>query len=126
MSSDATIVGAEIAVTTDPDWQSDVGLAWNPTRDEWLAAYTRAGATTEVRARRIATDGSLPGTESTLTQAAGTWLAHAAYVPADGEYLVAWFEGEIRAQRVDQDGIPVGDAIVLAPGYGNDDVRCRA
>jgi len=121
VGADGALVGAAIVLTADPDWQSDVGLAWNPDRDEWLAAYTHAGATTEVRARRIAADGSLPGTESTLTQAGGTWLAHAAWEPDAGEYVVAWFEGRIAMRRVDADGSPVGDIVELATGYGNYD-----
>lgn len=121
VAPDGTKVGGEIVVTADPDWQSDAGLAWNPWRDEWLAVYTHAGVTTEVRARRIAADGSLPAAETSLGQAAGTWLAHAAFVPEDGEYVVAWFQGEIAMQRVDEDGVPVGELVVLAPGYGNYD-----
>jgi hypothetical protein len=118
---DGTRVGGEIVITSDPDWQSDVWLAWNPNADEWLAAYTHAGATTEVRVRRIAADGSLPAPEVSLTTAAGTWLAQAAYVPESGEYLVAWFQGEIVARRVAEDGTPIGESFVLAPGYGSYD-----
>ncbi len=121
VDGDGARVGAEIVVTADPDWQSDVGMAWNPALDEWLLAYTHAGATTEVRARRVAADGTLVGAETSMTTAAGTWLAHVAFVPEHGEYVVAWFEGAIAARRVDQDGAPVGDPFVLAPGYGSYD-----
>jgi hypothetical protein len=121
VGADGTLVGAEIVVTADPDWQSDVGLAWNPERDEWLAAYTHAGATTEVRARRVALDGALLGNETSLTQAGGTWLAHAAWEPDRGEYVVAWFESRIAMRRVDADGNPIGDVVELATGYGNYD-----
>jgi hypothetical protein len=121
VAPDGSRIGGEIVVTNDPDWQSDVGIAWNPALDEWLVAYTHAGATTEVRARRVAADGSVLEGESSMTTAAGTWLAHAAFVPATGEYVVAWFDGAISARRVAQDGTPSGDAFVLAPGYGSYD-----
>lgn len=114
-------VGPTIAVTTDPDWQSDAGIAWNPGRDEWLVVYTHAGATTEVRGRRIADDGSLLGNEITIATAAGTWLAQAAYDPGKGEYLVAWFEGRIAARRLDADGVATTEIFELATGYGSYD-----
>jgi hypothetical protein len=118
---DGAPVGGLIPITADPDWQSDAGVAWNSTRDEWLVVYTHAGATTEVRARRLAGDGSPLGAEATLTVAAGTWLAQAMHVPETGDYLVAWYEGAMMARRVDADGAPLGPAFTLAPGYGNYD-----
>jgi hypothetical protein len=121
LAADGAPVGGPVALTADPDWQSDAGVAWNAARDEWLVVYTHAGATTEVRARRLAGDGSPLGAEATLTVAAGTWLAHAAYVPETGDYLVAWFEGAMVARRVDADGAPLGPAFTLAPGYGSYD-----
>lgn len=121
VASDGSRIGGEIVVTNDADWQSDVGLAWNPVLDEWLVAYTHAGATTEVRVRRIAADGTVAAGETSMTTADGTWLSHAAFVPEAGEYLVAWFQGEIAARRVAPDGTPIGDAFVLAPGYGSYD-----
>ncbi len=121
VAPDGTRVGDAIAVTADADWQSDAGLAWNPTLDEWLVVYTHAGATTEVRARIVAADGSLSPTERTLATAAGTWLAQAAYVPETGDYLAAWFDGAISARHVAVDGTPVGEAFVIAPGYGSYD-----
>jgi len=121
VASDGSRIGGEIIVTNDVDWQSDVGLAWNPELDEWLVAYTHAGATTEVRVRRIAADGTVAAGETSMTTAAGTWLAQAVFVPDAGEYFVAWYEGAITGRRVAQDGTPIGDAFVLAPGYGNYD-----
>jgi hypothetical protein len=121
VAGDGSVVGAAIAVTADPDWQSDAGVAWHPVRDEWLVVYTHAGATTEVRARRLASDGAPLGDATTLTTAAGTWLAHAAFVPETGDYLVAWFEGALMARRVDADGAPVGASFGFAPGYGSYD-----
>ena len=121
VAADGARIGAEIVVTADADWQSDVGMAWNPELDEFLLAYTHAGATTEVRTRRVAADGTVVGEETSMTTAAGTWLAHAAFVPESSEYLVAWFDGAITARRVAQDGAPIGEPFVLAPGYGSYD-----
>ena len=121
VASDGTKIGDPIVLTADADWQSDAGLAWHPDRDEFLAVWTHAGATTEVRARIVAADGSLPGAESSLATAAGTWLAQAAFVPGSGEYLAAWFDGAMTIRRVAIDGTPAGDPIVLAPGYGSYD-----
>lgn len=121
VASDGTKIGEPIVLTADADWQSDAGLAWHPERDEFLAVWTHAGATTEVRARVIAADGSLPGAESSLATAAGTWLAQAAFVPGSGDYLAAWFDGAMTIRRVAIDGTAAGDPIVLAAGYGSYD-----
>lgn len=121
VAADGTVVGDEIAITADPDWQSDAGVAWHADRDEWLVVYTHAGASTEVRARRLAADGTPLAEPTTLTVAPGTWLAQASFLPDSGEYLVAWFEGTMMARRLDADGLPVADAFALAPGHGNYD-----
>jgi hypothetical protein len=121
VTRDGSTIGSEIVVTSDPDWQSDPALAHNPEDDEWLVAYTHAGATVEVRIRRIAADATLLGDPVSLTTASGTWLTQVAFLPDRGEYVVAWFEGEIRARRVARDGTPLADAFVIAPGYGNYD-----
>ncbi len=121
IAADGALVGGPLVITADPDWQSDAGLAWHAGRDEWLVVYTHAGATTEVRARRLASDGATLGEPITLTTAAGTWLAQAVYVPTSADYLTAWFEGAMMVRRVDADGVPLGPAIPLAPGYGNYD-----
>ena len=121
VAADGALVGGILPITADADWQSDAGVAWHAGRDEWLVVYTHAGATTEVRARRLASDGAPIGEPATLTTAAGTWLAQATYVPDTADYLTAWFEGEMKARRVDADGVPLGDAFSLAPGYGNYD-----
>lgn len=121
VDADGTSIGPPIAITADPDWQSDAGIASNPDRDEWLVVYTHAGATTEVRARIIVGDGSSMGPEITLATAAGTWLAQAAFDTSTGDYLVAWFEGRIAARTLSPDGTPTSDAFELAPGYGSYD-----
>lgn len=121
VAHDGALVGDPVALTADPDWQSDAGVAWHAARDEWLVVYTHAGATTEVRARRLAADGTPLADPTTLTTAAGTWLAQVVYVPETADYLAAWFEGTMQARRLDADGAPLAPAFTLAPGYGNYD-----
>lgn len=113
-------LGNELVVTNDPDWQSDVSVAYNPERDEFLLAWTHAGGgPAEVRAQRVkASDGSLVGSSFTVGSASGTWLARTLFVPSEHAYVVAWFGGAVAAQRVDQDGALVGDPFPLAAGYG--------
>ena len=118
VSAQGTLLGQELAITADPDWQSDVAIAYNPGQDEMLVSYTYAGATTEVRVQRVGTDGSLRGSPVTLTQAGGTWLTQSAYLPSTGGYLVAWYEGALRAVQLGPDGAPLGAPFALAPGYG--------
>lgn len=121
VDADGNPLGTPIAITTDADWQSDAGIAWNPDRDEWLVVYTHAGATTEVRGRIVLGDGTSVGPEITLATAAGTWLAQAAFDTATGDYLVAWFEGRVAVRTLAPDGTPTSDAFELAPGYGSYD-----
>jgi hypothetical protein len=114
--------GNEIVVTEDPDWQSDVSVAYNPTRDEFLLAWTHAGATTEVRAQRVsAVDGALVGGLVTLGQAPGTWLARAVFLPDQSGYLVSWFGDGLTARRLSEEGAPDGDAFAFGTGYGTYD-----
>jgi hypothetical protein len=121
VDAEGTRIGTPILVTADPDWQSDAGVAWNPDRDEWLVVYTHAGATTEVRARLVAADGTLLGEAITIATAAGTWLAHAAFDSSTGDYLVAWFEGRIAARTLAADGTFTSDVFELASGFGSYD-----
>ncbi|MBL9102945.1 MAG: hypothetical protein JNL82_18520 [Myxococcales bacterium] len=121
VAGDGALVGGPIAVTQDADWQSDAGVAWHPQRDEWLVVYSHAGATTEVRARRVAGDGALAAPATTLTLAPATWLAQVAYRAETGDYLAAWYEGKMMAMRVSADGEPLGEPFVLAPNYGTYD-----
>jgi hypothetical protein len=113
------LVGSEITITSDPDWQSDAALAWNPDRDEFLLAWAHAGTSAEVRVTRLeASDGSLLGTVQTLAQAKGTWLPQLAYVPASKRYLAAWYDVGLQGRIVDADGVPQGNAFPVATGYG--------
>jgi hypothetical protein len=121
VAADGALVGDPLVITADPDWQSDAGLAWNAAQDQWLVVYTHAGATTEVRARRLAADGAPLGPDTTLTVAPGTWLAQVAWLPETGGYLATWFEGAMMARRLTADALPDGDAFALAPGYGSYD-----
>jgi hypothetical protein len=115
--------GNELVLTDDPDWQSDVSIAYNPTRDEFLVAWTHAGAgQPEVRARRVsAVDGALVGDIASVGQAAGTWLASAVFLPNENSYLVAWFGGVLTARRLSQEGVLDADPFEFASGYGTYD-----
>jgi hypothetical protein len=65
-----------------------------------------------------ASDATFVGEMTELGQAAGTWLTQTAWVPDEGRWLVAWFEGAVVAQALAPDGQLQGDRISLAPGYG--------
>lgn len=121
VSAQGALLGEEIAVTNDADWQSDVAIAYHPVQDELLVTYTHAGATTEVRAQRVGMDGALLGPPVTLTQAPGAWLSQLAYLPSTEGYLAAWYEGAVRAVQLDADGTPLGAPFELASGYGSYD-----
>jgi hypothetical protein len=118
VSAEGALLGEEIAVTEDVDWQADVAIAYHPVRDEMLVSYTHAGATTEVRVQRVGMDGTLLGSPISLTQAGGTWLTQLAYLPSSGGYLAAWYEGSLRASELGPDGTPLGTPFELVPGYG--------
>jgi hypothetical protein len=119
VSPTGQVLGSELTLTDDPDWQSDAALAYNPDRDEFLLAWAHAGASTEVRVIRVkGSDGTLLGGTQTLTQAGGTWLPQVVYVPASQRYLVAWYEGSLQGRWLDADAAPQGAAFPLAPGYG--------
>jgi hypothetical protein len=111
------LVGEEIALTNDLDWHSDPAVAWNPTNDEFLVVWAHAGASAEIRARRIsAADGSLLGQETEL--GSGTHIPAVAYEPGQNVFLAAWWAGTSMAVGVSAAGEPDGAPFNLAPGYG--------
>ena len=117
------LIGAEIQITNDPDWQSGAAAAWNSVRDEFLVTYTHAGSDgAAVRSQRIrASDGSFVGGEIELGTAAGTWTTQAAYLPCEDRYLVGWVADGALGLRVSAIGEADGAPFAFPSGYGYPD-----
>jgi hypothetical protein len=116
------LLGDDIVITQDPDWQSDAAVAYHPERDEFLVAFSHAGATTEIRTRRVSASTGAPSpAATTIATASGTWLPQVAFVPASHRYFAAWYEGALTARWLDEDGVGAADPFLLAPGYGSYD-----
>jgi hypothetical protein len=125
VDTSGALVGAEIELTADPDWQSGAAAAWNSKSDEFFVTYTHAGAAgAAVRARRIrASDGSLVGGEIELGTAAGTWTTQAVYLPCDDRYFTGWIAGGGSAVGLgtNASGEPDGAPFGFPSGYGYSD-----
>lgn len=114
------LVGAEIVLTSDPDWQSDPAVAWNPSNDEFLVVWAHAAATGATRARRLsAKDGALLGQEIDL--GSGTHIPAVEHDPLTNGFLAGWWDGKVRARRLDASGAPDGAAFEVASGFGSYD-----
>jgi hypothetical protein len=111
-------IGAEIEIASAGEWQSDVSIAHNPERDEFLVVHTHADpAGAAVRARRVsAANGALVGESVVLGEARGTWITQSVF--ADERYLVAWYAGALFGRFVSQEGTPEGEPFGIATGYG--------
>ncbi|MBI3203580.1 MAG: hypothetical protein HYZ29_18725 [Myxococcales bacterium] len=110
-------VGSEIVLTSDPDWQSDPAVAWNPTNDEFLVVWAHADTTGATRARRVAAaDGALLGPEIDL--GSGTHIPAVEHEPGENRFVAAWWAGKVRARVIGPSGAPAGDGFDVAPGYG--------
>ena len=116
------LVGEEIVLSSDPDWQSDAAVAWHPQRDEFCVVYSHAGAVTSILARCLAAGtGEVLGTPKTLTRASGTWLPQITWLPSTGGYLVGWYAGKLEARRLTADLADDGASFALFAGLGSYD-----
>ena len=117
------LVGAEIQLTADADWQSGAAAAWSSASDEFLVTYAHAGAAgAAVRARRIrASDGSLVGSEVELGTGAGTWTTQLAYLPCEDRYFAGWVASGAVGVRLTASGEPDGASFAFPAGYGYPD-----
>jgi hypothetical protein len=111
------LVGDEIALTADADWQSGAAVAWNETTDEFLVTYAHAGASgAAVRSRRIrASDGNLVAGETELGTARGTWTTQAIHLPCEDGYFVGWVADGAVGQRLNASGEPTAAPFTFQP-----------
>lgn len=120
VDASGALVGSEIVLTSDPDWQSDPAVAWNPTNDEFLVVWAHADTSGATRARRVAAaDGALLGQE--LDLGSGTHIPAVEHEPGDNRFLAAWWDGKVRARAIAASGAPEGEGFDVAPGYGSYD-----
>lgn len=120
MDASGTLIGQEIVLTSDPDWQSDPAIAWNSASDEFLVVWDHADTTGAIRARRVkASDGALVGPEIPLGP--GTHIPAVAYDPGKNQFVAAWWGSGVHARVLGADGNPLGPALDLMAGYGSYD-----
>ena len=114
------LVGDEIQLTNDAEWQSGAAVAWSSARDEFLVTYTYAGATAAVFSQRIrASDGELVGGAIEIGTSGGTWTTQAAYLPCDDRYFVGWVADEGAVGRLlTASGEPDGEPFAFPAGHG--------
>lgn len=123
VDTNGSLVGDEIQITADPDWQSGAAVAWSSANDEFLVTYANADASgASVRAQRIrASDGALLGAAIPLATAGGTWTTGVAYLPCDNRYVVGWVSNGASGIRTSAGGEPDGAPFSFPSGYGYPD-----
>lgn len=113
----------ELAVGVGPTSGGSPAVAWGG--DAFLVVWDEeSGGGREIRARRVAADGSLLG--DTLVVAGGSgWRSRPAVAWAGGSWLVVWEDTgtsgwyEVRGRRVGADGAVAGGTIAITAGGGN-------
>jgi hypothetical protein len=129
LSPSGQLLGAEVAITADPQWQTDPDVVYHPARDEYFVAYADEvgnGQTAVYGQRILPSTGAPVGARILIAQAAGTWIPDVELVPASGQYLVSWYQGGVFARLLNGDGTPAGAVFQLAPGFGSYDAMCIA
>jgi len=121
------LVGGEITLTADNDWQAQPTVAYNPSTDQFLVAYGgEAGGAAYIRGKLVqASTGAVAGGD--IGFAAGSYLTvpEAQYVAGTGQYMVGWYSGSpspvFYARLVNADGSLSGNIFPLVAGYGSYD-----
>ncbi|MEJ2737208.1 MAG: hypothetical protein P8189_27215, partial [Anaerolineae bacterium] len=129
VGSNGTLIGSTIGITyVDPKPQLAPDVAYNSSRTQFLVVWEQAYSTTDhdVWARRVGTGGSLDGDGFAIsTYSAWETNPVVAYNSYRDEYLVVWElrvgdpefgQRNIYARRLDGDGTPVGNVIILDAG----------
>ncbi len=78
---------------TDADQRFN-GIAYNPDKNEFLVTWTDTRESQQnigIKGRIVKADGSMPGADFTVVDGAGAqMISHAAYVPKNQQYLIAF------------------------------------
>jgi hypothetical protein len=123
VEASGALVGDEIVLTSDADWQSGAAAAWSLASDEFLVTYAHADAQgAAVRAQRVrASDGSLIGTAIELGTGAGTWTTQVAYLPCEDRFVAGWIASGAVGLGLSASGEPDGAPFSFPSGYGYPD-----
>jgi hypothetical protein len=126
VGSNGTLIGSTIGITyVDPKPQLAPDVAYNSSRTQFLVVWEQAYSTTDhdVWARRVGTGGSLDGDGFAIsTYSAWETNPVVAYNSYRDDYLVVWElrvgdpefgQRNIYARRLEGDGTPVGNVIIL-------------
>jgi len=117
----ANTAAVTLDVQSDGSSQHSPALAYNPTRNEYLAAWADSTGMGSVKALRLRHDGQPIGGEiAVFSQQAmpGMGSTHIAYQPSQDRFLVVWSEMEgVRGRFVSGSGL-VGSNVVSVSSIG--------
>jgi len=120
--ADGTLVGSEMTICAAPYYQLDPAVTYQPATEEWLVVWHSQRADgIQIYGQRIASSGALVGSEFAISQEGYSHRGpDVAANPEAGEYLAVWhmhtnnLRYSLRARRVQADGTPSGDEMIIA------------
>ncbi|MGQ9567657.1 MAG: sugar-binding protein [Anaerolineae bacterium] len=116
VGSDGLPLAAQATVCNAPGLQANPGVA-PAAAGQFFVTWEdgRAGGDPQAYGRLLSSDGTPVAEEIRLlySQARGLALAHS---PGEGQFLLVWQDGDIRAQALSGQGYPASDAFPLTQG----------
>jgi hypothetical protein len=113
-----------LAVTTGaPDFARDPSVAYNPTTDAFLVAYSGYNNSAALVTARLVSGAGVMSPQQLLSMGTGTYVTEASFSTGSGKYLVSWYQlpGGPMGRLVDATGTPAGSAVPLSTRFGTYD-----
>lgn len=117
-------VGGEIPITANTLWDAEPSVAYNPSRDEFLVAwsYSASNNLNYIGGSRIqASTGSILNTLVISNASAYVTIPEVRYNTLTGQYIVTWYNNSpsiaFYGRLIDGDGTMPGNIFVVVSGY---------
>ncbi len=122
ISNTGQLLGGEIPITVDGNWQTQPGIGYNPATDEYYVAWSaEAGGIASIDGQRVkAGTGALVGSRATLVTGPYLTLPKVQYNVATGKMFVVWYSEPPRGlygRLINADGTFDGSIIPLNATY---------
>ncbi|MGH7407486.1 MAG: CFI-box-CTERM domain-containing protein, partial [Candidatus Methylomirabilales bacterium] len=131
VNANGALSGTKIAISTAANDQTAPAVAYNSATNQFLVVWQdlRSGSFSDIFGQRVSADGTLAGSEITISAAANNQTAPAvAYNSTSNQFLVAWHDlrsgsfSDIFGQRVDAVGSLAGAEITISSAANNQTV----
>jgi hypothetical protein len=120
------VIGAELFVTNDNNWQTQPGVSYDPANGVYLIVHSVYTSTGAIWAHRVQADtGAMLGS-TVLAEGGQLYVPEPAFNSQTGQFLISWFQLETRTyfgKFIKSDGTVTSNTIPLLAGYGGYDAN---